>query len=990
MELSWVTCPALHNSSSWPGSAHPPKGGFWFTRQLSARKELRRSSILAGSVQLPMSRFEFERFHSLRAVAFWVLVALAAMAAHAQNLQDLSHQSWSTEEGLPQSSVHAIAQTSDGYIWAGTEAGLVRFDGLQFKVFDQTTDTVLRSSDICCLVSDGEQGLWIGTRDGLVHRTTRGLAWYGEKDGLPSAEIIGLSRNQNGSLFVSTSAGSMKWPDPSTGSLRASSFLPMSNAGSAWSWTPKEVQLHSGTSVLRWRTGADHEGHAWVGMNSGAVVIDPATHTVTALPAMKGLSVLSILHDDQGNHWIGTEFSGLHIFRQLRFHDVPALAQVATTSVVQTTDGAFWVGTRDGGLYRMRDGVVDQPIADGSLTSPVILCLQPALDGSGFLWVGTPDGLNLVSPGKKVQKITSANGLPDEYIRSLAAVPDGSIWVGTRHGLDHIQGQKHTVFTSMDGLGGDLVGIMLVEPTGGVWIATSGGLSRLDADGSIRNFTTQKGLTFAIVTAMAKDNSGRLWVATKDGNLSVFDGQRFKPLIQIVEEGSFAQVQSLTFDRDGSLWVRMNRGIVGVRSAQVALCLSQHPCVLQKDAVVRYGSPDGLRNDEAVPTAMAVPWLTPQGELWFPTRAGVAIADTHGVHEDAKAPPVVVQQLLIDDAPVDFLGRVPAFAFGSHRISIDYAGLDFTSPSGVHYRYHLEGFDKEWQYVENRRSVTFTNLAPKLYTFHVQARSNDGDWSEVETTIQFRVLSPFYRRWWFVALALALAATLLAGMNHLRSRVIRQRFEAVLAERNRMAREIHDTLTQDFVSTCLQLDIVAQQLQGGRVNQAIEQVKQARRLVTEGLAEARQSIWELRSNNGRETLPNRMAHLIERETYAAVKPHLEVRGAYRRLDPRIELEILRLANEAMINVVRHSGTDRTNVVLYYSTETLMLTVEDFGRGFTLDVAAQEQGQGHFGLIGMRERASVVDGTLEIVSVEGQGTTVRLRVPLSADGEGQHS
>ena len=944
--------------------------------------------------------FESECFHSLRAVVFGALVVFTATALHPQNLQSLSHQSWSTEEGLPQSSVHAIAQTSDGYIWAGTEAGLVRFDGLQFKVFDQRTDPALQSSDICCLVSDHDQGLWIGTRNGLVHKTAQSFVRYSEKDGLPSAEVTGLTQQPDGALSVTTSAGSVNWPRPPARDSEANTSRSKSDANSAWSWTAQEVQLHSGASILRWRTGADlpagrvsvvkvdRDGKAWVGLNSGAVVIDPATRTVTALPAMKGLSVLSILHDDQGNHWLGTESSGLHIFRQLRFHDIPALAQVATTSIVQTTDGTFWVGSRDSGPYRVRDGVADQPVTNRSLTSPVILCLQPAQDGSNDLWVGTPDGLNRVSPGKAVQKITSFNGLPDDYIRSLAAAFDGSIWVGTRHGLDHIQGSKHTVFTTMDGLGGDLVGAMLAEPpgaAGGLWAATSGGLSRLGPDGTIRNFTTKDGLLSAIVTAMARDKSRRLWVATKEGNLSVFNGQRFQPLIQVSDIGGTEQaVQSLTFDREGSLWVQMNRGLLRIRPAQIDFCLSHHPCTLQKDAIIRYGSADGLRNDEVVTTAMAAPWLASKGELWFPTRTGIAIANTRGIPEDRKAPPIVVQQLLMDDTPVEFSGQVPRLPFGGHRVSIDYAGLEYASPSGVHYRYRLEGFDKEWQYVESRRSVTFTSLAPKLYTFHVQARSTDGEWNGVESTIRFRVLSPFYRQWWFVALALLLAAALLMGLYHLRSRVLRQRFEAVLTERNRMAREIHDTLTQDFVSTCLQLDIIAQQLQGGRVAQAIEQVRQARRLTTEGLAEARQSIGELRSNNGREPLPKRLAHLIERESYESVNPHLEIRGEYRTLDPRKELEILRLANEAMVNIVRHSETDSVNVVLSYSSEELTLTIEDFGKGFIVNKATQTHG--HFGLTGMRERASVVDGDLEIVSVEGKGTLVRLRVPLQAARE----
>ncbi|WP_255484221.1 sensor histidine kinase [Granulicella sp. 5B5] len=732
----------------------------------------------------------------------------------------------------------------------------------------------------------------------------------------------------------------------------------------------------------------DREGYAWVGMTSGVVVIDPATARAREVPAMKGTSVLSLLEDVEGNHWIGTESSGLHILRRPLFRGVPALAESPTTAVVQTKDGAMWIGTRDNGLYRIRDGVVDQPVASRSLTSAVILCLQPAPDGG--LWVGTPDGLNKVTATNAVRRITTLNGLPDDYIRSLAVSTDGSLWVGTQHGLDHIQGEQHRVFTSIDGLGGDLIGAILADATTrgsapAVWVATSGGLSRIAEDGAVRTFTKADGLTSLIVTALARDNAGRLWAANRDGAIAVFDEQRFLTLFTMNPRSSEERtIQSLTFDHKGSLWVHMDRGIDRIRAVQIDRCLQHSPCALQSEWLTSYGRADGLHNDEAVATAMGLPWLTPQGELWFPTRAGVAIADIANLREDNKGPPVAIEQVLVDDTPVDVQNHVPEIPYGHRRISIEYAGLDFVSPSSVHYRCRLVDFDRDWQMVGNRRSVTYTNLSPGLYTFHVQARTTDGNWGAAETTIQLRILRPFYRHWWFVALIAVLVCAFLGGIYLLRLRVLHQRFNAVLAERNRMAREIHDTLTQDFVSTCLQLDIVAQQLKRGQVEKAIEQVQRARRYVTEGLAEARQSIWELRTSNTREPLPNQLAHLTERETFASIRPHLDVQGSYRPLSPRAEREILRLANEALVNIVRHANSREAKLTLTYSADALMLTVEDRGTGFDMEDAANKEG--HFGLMGMKERASVMDGNLEVTSIVGQGTTVRLRVPLDALSE----
>jgi signal transduction histidine kinase len=919
--------------------------------------------------------------------------------ARTQNLEGLSHQSWSTENGLPQNSIHSIAQTSDGFIWAATEAGLARFDGIQFDVFDQRTNPVLRSSDICCLVADSQSGIWAGTRDGLVHRTPDGFVWYGTKDGLPSTEITGLSRDRHGILVVTTASGAVQWPRPARGAPAASSVAAPQRASGPWSWTKDEVQLQSSTATRHWRAGVelpsgrvsvlavDREGYAWVGMTSGVVVINPATSLAHQVPAMKGTSVLSLFEDVEGNHWIGTESAGLHILRRPLFRGVPALAESPTTAVVQTKDGAAWIGTRDNGIYRVRDGIVNQPVPSRSLTSSVILCLQPALDGG--LWVGTPDGLNHVTAGARVHHITTINGLPDDYIRSLAVASDGSLWVGTRHGLDHLQGEQHRILTSLDGLGGDLIGAILIDaktaaaPT--LWVATSGGLSRIEGDGAIRTFTSADGLTSPIVTALALDSAGRLWIATGDGMIAVLDAARFRPLFSINLSGRGERtVKSVTLDRTGSLWIQMDRGIARIRAIQLDRCLQHSPCKLQSEWITRYGSADGLRNDEAVATAMGLPWLMAQAELWFPTRAGIAIADIASLREDQKGPPVAIERVLIDEQPVNVQNHIPEVPYGSRRLLIEYAGLDFVSPSGVQYRCRLDGFDHDWQMVGNRRSITYTNLSPGLYTFLVQARTTDGDWGTAETTIRLRILRPFYQHWWFVALVAVLLCAFLGGLYLLRLRVLQHRFNAVLAERNRMAREIHDTLTQDFVSTCLQLDIVAQQLKRGQVEKAIEQVQRARRFVTEGLAEARQSIWELRSSNTREPLPSRLAHLTEREAFSSIRPHLEVQGAYRPLSPRAEREILRLANEALVNIVRHANSEEAQLTLYYSEETLMLTVEDRGRGFDVERVAQMEG--HFGLTGMRERASVVDGNLEIISVRGHGTTVRLRVPLDALSE----
>lgn len=927
-------------------------------------------------------------------------------ACDAQDLRYLSHQSWSTEEGLPQSSVHGIVQTPDGYLWIATEGGLARFDGAGFRVFDHSVERAFVSDDICCLaVNSG--GLWIGTADGLLRLQEGRFRRYGVIDGLSSSTINSITARPDGSLVVNTSGGWAQWKQQGFQALSSTHVeqaadgpWPSATGDALWSSSATMVAVIRSGLRREWhvngelppgriRTVAvDRQGLAWVGMNNGLMVLGAEQNSAAPVNFLGRNSVLSIFEDAEGNHWIGTETSGLHVLRRLKFRSEPALADKAVTSVAQTTDGAIWVGTRDDGLRRVHNGVVDEPVGEAKLTSAVILCL--ASGSHGGLWVGTPDGLDYIDEKNSVQRITSVNGLSDDYVRSLAGVGDGSVWVGTRHGLAHVRRSGMEILvntlTSVDGLGGDMIGSLLLTGSGTntpsvLWVGTSGGLSRVGGNGQVQNFSNKDGLGGQIITAMAKDGAGDLWVATRDGGLSLSQGQRFLSVTGFPREGvRYGNIDGLSADNKGFVWLRMDRGIERIAATELRACVANHRCGDQDGAAGRYGLADGLPNDEVVAGGLSMMWLASNGEIWFPTRGGVAIADTEHLPLNTVAPPVVLQRFLVDDRPQEFSSTPLDIPFGHGRFTMEYAGLSYTAPSEVRYRFRLEGFDKNFTDAGNRRSATYTNLAPGLYLFHVEAMNNDGIWNRTGADLRFRIVPPFYRRWWFIALVLLGIMTLLAGMYLLRLRRLQREFDAVLAERNRMAREIHDTLTQDFVGTSLQLDIISQQLSRGKVDMAIDQVKRTRQLVTDGLEEARRSIWELRANNSKDSLPTRLTRVVQRDSLAGMAPRLRLGGAYRPLDPRVERELLRIAQEALSNVQRHAHATKASIELHYSSDTLMLTIEDNGVGFRVDEASQKVG--HYGLLGLKERASEIDGALDITSQPGHGTRITLRVPIA--------
>jgi signal transduction histidine kinase len=305
------------------------------------------------------------------------------------------------------------------------------------------------------------------------------------------------------------------------------------------------------------------------------------------------------------------------------------------------------------------------------------------------------------------------------------------------------------------------------------------------------------------------------------------------------------------------------------------------------------------------------------------------------------------------------------------------------SPGKVRYRYILEGFDKQWTDAGSRRVAYYTNLPPGHFRFRVQAANNDGLWNEAGAQITFYVKPPFYQRLWFILLALLFIAAIGFLLYRLRIRRLQSKFQAVLAERNRVAREIHDTLAQSFVGVSVQLELTAQLLAQSQVFAAGQQIDNTRKYVREGLAEARRSIWDLRAITAQHSLPTRLKNLVAQRTGKQLVIQLNVGGTYRQLPTALEDEILRIAQESLTNVVRHANATQASIDLRYHSNRLALIITDNGRGFAASDNSLSR-KGHFGLQGMRERADQIRAQLTIESSQAKGTTIKLDVPIPAE------
>ncbi len=957
-----------------------------------------------------------------------VLLGMAASAAALEpwtSLASYERQAWAMENGLPQNTVQALAQTKDGFLWLGTEVGLVRFDGVEFQTYDRNSVPALPGSDIRRLLVARDGALWIGTGAGLARWRDGASRTFTTQDGLPDNGIRTIEETQDGNLLVWTEQGSARMsgdrfvPVTNVGaSPRAALTSPGENPGAIVfeAQMPNGVQVTADRSALKIMQGkkpagistllavgkelpgsriqavfADRENALWIGTNAGLVRwVNGKMERFPVTDPLATASILTLMEDREGNLWVGTETSGLEILRDQRFHTLDTrdgLTSDRITTVVEDRSGTLWAGTREDGLNALRhdeskDGSRvsrNLTVKDG-LASNVILSLAAAPNGD--LWVGTPDGLSRIR-GTTVDTFTSADGLPDDFVRSLLIDPDGSLWIGTRRGLTHwatgkigsdsVGGMK--TYTTENGLGSDLVGAMARDTRGDLWVATLAGLSRLHGE-AIANFTTANGLSSNVVTALLPRADGTLLIGTQEHGWDAWDGNRFSAATQDGLEQT--TIHAILDDGSGHLWFATGNGIARCDCNEMGGIGPAGGC----SHWMEFGAADGLHSRETATNSHPSAWRSRDGQLWFATPRGLVEVDPAHFPVNTIPPPVVLERLEVDDVPQPLHGAGSWLKVSAGRVhfEFDYAGLSFVAPQKVRYRYMLEGFDHAWTDAGTRRAAYYTNIPPGKYTFRVQAANNDGIWNTTGAAFSFELRPHFYQTLWFYALLLvALGGAILLVLKR-RLYVAEREFKAVLGERSRIAREIHDTLAQGYVGVSVQLEVLAAMLRQHKMEDAGKQLDQTRDYVRHGLADARQSIWALRTQDASETtLPVRLRRMAEAAGSERLTARFSLFGAYRPLPAETESELTRVAQEAILNVKKHADASQLWVQLEYGPEMVTLEVRDDGRGGALDYATGSS-VGHFGLTGMRERAAAIGGTLEVSSARGEGTTIRLSVP----------
>jgi len=744
-----------------------------------------------------------------------------------KKITQYSIESWQIEDGLPQNSVKAITQTPDGYLWFGTEEGLVRFDGVRFTIFDKsntkeilhnkvnavisardgslwistyggltrfkdgrftpyTTNEGLSSNGVSTLYEDSKNTLWIGSENGITQFKDGNFTSFTEKDGLAANRTYSIAEDTDGSILIGTAKGLTRFKNGRFRNYTTTEGLPDNETTSIYrdrkdniwvgtinglsqfkderftTYTTKNGLLSNSILTIN----QDSDGNLWVGTASGlnrleyadATKEDKGVSPECSHPSCQikfsgynttdqqiGAELFSIFEDKERNLWIGGD-SGLKRLKDGKFTNYTpqeGLFGFMVWSVYENSDGSLW-SAGNGGISRLKDGEFTTFTTRDGLSNERVFTITASRDGS--VWVGTRgSGLNQLKDGK-FTSYTTKDGLAGDTIHAIYEDRDGILWIGATNGLSQFKDGKFTNFTTKDGLSHDWIHTIFQAQDGAMWFGTRDGITVLK-ENRFTTYKTTDGLSHGIVKIIYQDTDGVMWIGTGGGGLNRLKDGRFT--VYTTENGLYDNnMHTILEDNQGSFWMSGNKGIQRVNKGELNEFAEGR---ISSIATTSYGIADGMKTNEGNGSIQNAGYKTKDGRLWFSTIKGITMIDPNNIKLNTIMPPVVIEEIKVDNRPIDLSGRI-SLAPGSNKLEIYYTGLSLTAPEKVKFKFKLEGFDKEWVDAGTRRVAYYTNLSPGNYSFRVMAANNDGLWNEIGASVKFYLQPYFYQTYWFYAL----------------------------------------------------------------------------------------------------------------------------------------------------------------------------------------------------------------------------------------------
>jgi signal transduction histidine kinase len=855
--------------------------------------------------------------------------------------------------------VLGFAQDGDSPIWAATSSGLGRYKGDRWTKIGSESNFAGKTANAVFLDRDG--ALWVATEDALV--VMRARAQVFEPTGIPIRYVAKIVQAANGRLWMAETSRSVR---------------PVPLSGSALPANDTEVQVGSGDIMF------DRFGALWItslgdGLRRVTVPERSAGRIAQFSTAIEQFTIAdgltdnynrAILQDREGNIWIGTN-GGLDQFREGRIVPVALPINPSQSAMAPGDDGDVWV-TNVGWMFHLR-GVSTTKMRGGVSGDSTYR------DRHGTLWWTEAAGIARLDHGRlSVLPFPKGSFVPGYVSGAVRLTADRHdvLWVAIeRHGVLRLEGDRWTRFDLPPDVAELAPTAAFTDGNDRIWFGYRGG-TIIAIDGTkVQRLTSSTDGVVRDVSAINGRN-GNVWVVGESG-LMLIDGERLRPL-RPVDAPAFGKIMGVQETSDGSLWLSEIRGVVHIAPPDVQRYVRDPDYRVPFELFTSVdGLPGTFRGTGLIGAAMQ----GTDGRLWLMATQGLAWLDPLRPAVNALAPPVVIRSITAGGSvyAAESSPRLPA---GTRDVRLDYTALSLSIPGRVRFRYRLDGSDTEWQDAGTRREAFYTNLRPREYRFRVLASNNDGVWNETGAVVAFSIAPAWYQTRWFMLLCVCSGLAVVAAAHRLRlrqlSRAMAVRFDERLAERTRVARDLHDTFLQTVQGSKLVADhALKNQNDHARLVGAMTQLSEWLERAT---GEGRAALNSLRAST---TEINDLSEAFRRaieECRVAGGPDVgfSVTGAAKQMHPIVRDEVYRIGYEAIRNACVHSGATRIDVTLEYDHD---LTVRVSDNGVGINAAIAEKGKdSHFGLRGMRERAERINAKLTLVSSVGTGTTITLTVP----------
>lgn len=928
------------------------------------------------------------------------------------DIVQLHHRAFTSSDGAPLR-VSDMAQDKAGYLWMTSKSGLYRFDGVHF---DQPLARRLPTQMVKGILADADGSLWLGYYyGGVSHVVGDQVTTY--RDGLPAGTVFAFSRTPDGVLWTASTGGLSRFEQGRWHRVglemgydgAALNDLSQSPDGRLWIMTANRTYLVlrpgaarfeavDRATVLRelWHVPAsidqnlldlvstlfvDSAGALWLPSRDGiqrfrwtdGLDRPPTKESFGVAEGLSDVTPSTFFEDRESNIWVATAL-GIDQFRESRITPHEVDEHLFMPTMAFDSDGVAWVGTTWGG-YRLTPASTHFPEL-GQYFSCV------TRDRLGDVWMAGQSGIFHIVHGK-ISKVEGPTNEPSAVTRYQSIAIDGSnnLWVAISGlGLYRRSGERWVEVGSLAGLPTTHLTRLVADAKGRLWVAYGDGhIVRLDGN-KATVFGPSSGLSVGAVTDLSLDRDNVL-VGGEDGLAQVIN-DRFVPLLG---EGrhAFEGISGIVQLAGGEVWLQTDKGVVRISAAQM------HAAAADPSREVAYelfDSDDGLigQADKVRP----LPSLAEgrDGRVWITTTREVASVDTrHLIRNRTQAVPSVAS--ITADGKVYLATGDVALPPLTRNIRLAFTAPSLTMPARTTFGVRLAGVDEHWQDIGLRREASYTNLTPGEYRFDVRVTNEDGVTSVMPEPFAFHVQPAFYQTWWLRLLVALSVACVLAWLYLRRLASINERAQIRMDERERIARELHDTLLQSVQGLLLTLDsVLSRGSLGEHVRRELERaLAMAHHVVIEG----RSRVNHLRTDSPAEECPLEAFLEVDSIGDEAEPYSIRVEGRMRRLKHEPGLEVVAILREALRNALTHAGATHVTLQVKYGRWRLIAEVVDDGIGMPAGRADFSQREGHWGLSGMRERAAILGGDLRVTSVPGQGTEVRLVLPVRQLYRGRH-